>query len=268
MEYFGEDIKERREAVSNNIVKGFSNSDDLLEKAHNQGDIHPNGKWYWESSANKGKGDWRTIKGAGKATPAPQNKPQPKEENKKEDENQQPVITVKQAFADIQSLNPSTSTISSLGTFVSNQNRQLADAKISEIMGYLPKDSLAYKIITSISTRFSEKQLWVIAYELVKNKDYQRDLAASIKEAETYAAYQKARKSAKRAAKSAAKKRAEEEAANTMKQYENIESDDKVKHPIFGEGKVISQTDDKIKIFFKNVGEKEFLKKFAKLEKI
>ena len=260
MEYLGEDIKERREAVSNNIVKGFSNSDDLLEKAHNQGDIHPNGKWYWESSANKGKGDWRTIKGAGKATPASQNKPQPKEENKKEDENQQPVITVKQAFADVQSLNPSTSTISSLGTFVSSQNRQLADAKISEIMGYLPKDSLAYKIVSS-ATKYSEKQLWVIAYELVKNKDYQRDLAASIKEAESIAAYQKARKSAKRAAKSAAKKRAEEA-------YENIESDDKVKHPIFGEGKVISQTDDKIKIFFKNVGEKELLKKFAKLEKI
>lgn len=134
-------------------------------------------------------------------------------------------------------------------------------------MGYLPKDSLAYKIVSS-TTKYSDKQLWVIAYELVKNKDYQKDLAASIKEAETYAAYQKARKSAKRAAKSAAKKRAEEAAANTMKQYENIESDDKVKHPIFGEGKVISQTDDKIKIFFKNVGEKELLKKFAKLEKI
>lgn len=65
--YTGEEIKEKREAISNNIVKGFSNSDDLLEKAHNQGDVHPNGKWYWESSANGGKGDWRTIKGASKA---------------------------------------------------------------------------------------------------------------------------------------------------------------------------------------------------------
>lgn len=267
MEYFGEDIKERREAISNNIVKGFSNSDDLLEKAHNQGDVHPNGKWYWESSANGGKGDWRTIKGTGKATPAASTKPQPKEENKKEDENKQPDITAKQAFADIQSLNPSTSTISSLGTFVSSQNQQLADAKAKEIMGYLPKESLAYKIVSS-ANRFSDKQLWVIAYELVKNKEYQKDLAESIKEAERYATYQKARKSAKRAAKSSAKKQAKEAAANAMKQYEDIESDDKVKHPIFGEGKVISQTDDKIKILFKNVGEKELLKKFAKLEKV
>jgi len=57
-----QEIKEKREAIANNIVKGFSNSDDLFEKAHNHGDVHSNGKWYWESSANGGKGDWRTIK--------------------------------------------------------------------------------------------------------------------------------------------------------------------------------------------------------------
>lgn len=67
--YTGEDIKQQREAKANNIVKGFSNSDDLLEKARNHGDVHSNGKWYWESSANGGKGDWRTIKGAGKVAP-------------------------------------------------------------------------------------------------------------------------------------------------------------------------------------------------------
>ena len=263
MEYLGEDIKERREEVSKNIVKGFSNSDGTLEKAHNQGDIHPNGKWYWESSANKGKGDWRTIKRAGDSTPAVSTKSQPKEEGKKENENKQPVITVKQAFANIQSLNPSTSTVSSLGTFVSSQSQQLSDNKRREIMGYLPKDSLAYKICIS-ADKFSEKQLWCIAYELIKNKEYQRDLAASIKEIERREAARKAKNAAKRAA----KKQAKETAANAMKQYDNIESDDKVKHPIFGEGKVLSQTEDRIKIFFKNHGEKEMLKKFTPLEKI
>ena len=85
--YIGEDIKQQREARANNIVKGFSNSDDLLEKAHNHGDVHPNGKWYWESSAAGGKGDWRTIKGAGKAAPAATpTKHQPKAEEKKEDD--------------------------------------------------------------------------------------------------------------------------------------------------------------------------------------
>lgn len=78
--YNGEDIKQQREARANNIVKGFSNSDDLLEKAHNHGDIHPNGKWYWESSANGGKGDWRTIK----LTPAA-TADKPKAEEKQDD---------------------------------------------------------------------------------------------------------------------------------------------------------------------------------------
>lgn len=265
--YIGEDIKQQREARANNIVKGFSNSDYLLEKAHNHGDVHSNGKWYWESSANGGKGDWRTIKGAGKATPAATAaKPQPKAEEKKEDD-KKTAITAKQAFADVQSLNPSTSTVSSIGTFVSSQNQQIADAKAKEIMGYLPKDSLAYKIVSS-SSKFSDKQLWVIAYELVKNKDYQKDLAESIEESERQAAYQKARKSAKRKAKSEQKKQAKATADEAMKKYDDIDSDDKVEHPTFGEGKVMSQTDDKITVFFKKVGEKVLLKKYTPLKKL
>lgn len=46
---------------SDEVQKG---EDDLeLEKAHKDGDMHPNGKWVWVSSANGGKGDWRTING-------------------------------------------------------------------------------------------------------------------------------------------------------------------------------------------------------------
>lgn len=46
--------------------------EDIFEKArvdHKQGDIHPNGKWYWESSAKGGKGDWRTLKRDAKGNP-------------------------------------------------------------------------------------------------------------------------------------------------------------------------------------------------------
>lgn len=41
-----------------------------IEKAkHNDGDMHPNGKWVWRASANGGKGDWRVAKtGGSKAT--------------------------------------------------------------------------------------------------------------------------------------------------------------------------------------------------------
>ncbi len=35
---------------------------DLFEKAHVHGEVHPNGKWYWDSKASGGKGDWRVIK--------------------------------------------------------------------------------------------------------------------------------------------------------------------------------------------------------------
>lgn len=39
-------------------------SEDLFEKAkHQDGDMHPNGKWVWVSSANGGNGDWRTKGG-------------------------------------------------------------------------------------------------------------------------------------------------------------------------------------------------------------
>lgn len=33
-----------------------------IVKAHKDGDLHPNGKWYWNAAANGGKGDWRVIK--------------------------------------------------------------------------------------------------------------------------------------------------------------------------------------------------------------
>jgi predicted glutamine amidotransferase len=36
---------------------------DELSKAHQDGDVHPNGKWVWVSSANGGRGDWRTQGG-------------------------------------------------------------------------------------------------------------------------------------------------------------------------------------------------------------
>lgn len=66
------DILEYRMAVVNNIAKsfGYESSSDLLDKSeenefekakHQDGDIHPNGKWVWRQSANGGKGDWRVV---------------------------------------------------------------------------------------------------------------------------------------------------------------------------------------------------------------
>lgn len=59
-----EDIQKHRQAVAENIEKslqiGYTESEDL-EKAHNVGDVHPNGKWVW-TQLPSGKYDWRVIK--------------------------------------------------------------------------------------------------------------------------------------------------------------------------------------------------------------
>ena len=87
-----DDILKHQNMVSNNIMKSFGveNSEDSLEKGfedeinsfemeaykseltkseldefekakHQDGDMHPNGKWVWRQSANGGKGDWRVA---------------------------------------------------------------------------------------------------------------------------------------------------------------------------------------------------------------
>ena len=61
-------ILEKRKLVQDRIEKSFNSGINVpeeveMEKAHQDGEIHPNGKWVWVSSANGGKGDWRTRGG-------------------------------------------------------------------------------------------------------------------------------------------------------------------------------------------------------------
>lgn len=68
------------------LTKGGDEYNDI-EKARvvrQDGDIHPNGKWVWVSSAAGGKGDWRVIKKQKGDNPAPAAK-SPKEEAKPAD---------------------------------------------------------------------------------------------------------------------------------------------------------------------------------------
>ena len=71
-----EEINAHRQAVQENIEKafevGFTGNEDL-EKAHQVGDIHPNGKWVW-TQLPSGKYDWRLIKKQSQSTvPSQQN---------------------------------------------------------------------------------------------------------------------------------------------------------------------------------------------------
>ena len=181
-----------------------------------------------------------------------------------EDSNSGKPITVKQVYNDIHSLNPSKTTVSSLGTFVSSMNQQISDDKRSEIMDYLPKDSLAYKIILSNQNEFSDKQLWVISYELMKNEDYLKNLSKRIEEIKRKIEFERIKKSAKKERK---KERKKEQEVN-HKNNNLLQPNDKVIAPVFGEGKVLSQSENTIDVFFDTVGKKTLIKKYAKLKKI
>lgn len=78
--------------------------------------------------------------------------------------------TIEKIFNQVALLNAET-TISSLGRQATAMDQQLADNVYNEILKNIPESSLAAKILTS-TTRYSEKQLWVIAYELMKNASY------------------------------------------------------------------------------------------------
>lgn len=57
-----DEIKIKSLSEAQEILKA-AGSEDIFEKAHKDGDLHPNGKWVWVSSAAGGKGDWRTLNG-------------------------------------------------------------------------------------------------------------------------------------------------------------------------------------------------------------
>ena len=90
------------------------------------------------------------------------------------------MATARQIFNEIGGLNPQTSTISSLGSYVSQSSQMVSDSIYKEVLGFLPKDSLAYKILTS-SERYSDKQLWVISYELEKNAEFNKMISERIR---------------------------------------------------------------------------------------
>lgn len=80
-------------------------------------------------------------------------------------------MNAKDIYNRIEGLNPSLTTISSLGSFVSQSQRMIQQSIYNEVIKNIPADSLAYTILTS-SDSYSSKQIWVIAYELMKNEAY------------------------------------------------------------------------------------------------
>ena len=105
-------------------------------------------------------------------------------------------MNAKLIFNRIKYLNPELSTISSLGDFISESDRLVQEATKKEVVANISENSLAYKIVTS-SSKFTDKQLWVIAYELLKNEDYVAQVAKEEARAEGIAAQEEREKKAK-----------------------------------------------------------------------
>ena len=171
------------------------------------------------------------------------------------------TATVKQIFNHISMLNPTVSEISSMGAFVSKQNQQVSDDKRNELLDVVSENSLAYKIL-STSKNLTDKQLWVIAFELEKNEEFGLKLAQNIDSI-------KRRKNAKKQAKKDANQAILESLKSTPKVEEKKETSmfglgAKVYSEKFGEGVIIEEDDNRATIDF-NEGRKSLIKRFANL---
>lgn len=173
--------------------------------------------------------------------------------------------TQTQIFNYIQGLNPSTSIISSIGNFVDSNNQQLADNLRNEVMAALPSDSLAYNI-ASTANQFSTKQLWVIAFELIKNENFVSKVATFYNELSQEVEADRQRKTAKREAKKVKEQELKATVAANIEKYNQVEGGIRVKHASFGEGVILFQDEKVVKVMFETVGEKQLLKSYAKLE--
>ena len=109
------------------------------------------------------------------------------------------MTTAKNIFDKIQGLNADTNSYGVVDSYC----KQSADFIFSEVIKYIPAGTLADKIMTSGARQFTEKQLWVIAFELLKNADY---VSALENPAHDYAAAKAANKASESKAKLAANK--------------------------------------------------------------
>ena len=74
-------------------------------------------------------------------------------------------------FSEISDLNVQMTYSSSLGSYVSESSKMVSEDIYKKIIKSIPENSLAYQILTN-NDNYSEKQLWIITFELLKNENY------------------------------------------------------------------------------------------------
>lgn len=75
------------------------------------------------------------------------------------------MTTVKQIFNYISMINNNS-------FYRDNTRQEMSDDIHNEVVKSLAETTLAYKIATSGAASFSEKQLWVMSFELLKNEQF------------------------------------------------------------------------------------------------
>lgn len=86
------------------------------------------------------------------------------------------MATVKDIYNYIQVINPSMDYASSIG-YYKGSRFQTAEWAAQQLLGKVSKDSTAYKILFNGECgKFSDKQMWCIAYELIKNEAYCKEV--------------------------------------------------------------------------------------------
>ena len=180
-------------------------------------------------------------------------------------------LNVKKIFVYLNGLNPKQTIISSLGRHISDQDWELAYSLRDNIAKYLPENTLAAKIMSErkMDGFFTDKQIWVIAYELMKNEDFLNELAEwmrpilvkEMKAKENEKENRKKRNAAIKAwkekkAAQAAKANSEKAQEEPEKELNGIKKGDMVKHKKFGTGMVMEVQEGAFKVNFPMFGPK------------
>jgi len=61
--------------------------------------------------------------------------------------------------------------------YKNSTNQSISDDKLNDVVKSLNENSLAYKIATSGASTFTDKQLWVISFELLNNVQFTSKVA-------------------------------------------------------------------------------------------
>ena len=97
------------------------------------------------------------------------------------------TITVKDIYNEVELLNANR-LVTDIEVIVEESSIKIAEELRSRYLRILPNESLSHKILSDVTKDFfSDKQLWVISYELQKNEAYVSNLANEIERREKVA---------------------------------------------------------------------------------